>query len=129
MTVRVLVVVALLAAFAVAPVLHRRRLHRLQAHPLDATAALPHHLLEGAHRTWVLFTTPWCATCGPVEDRLRAHDPGARFVTVDATEQRDLAASLGIRSAPTVLLADGQGRVTTRLVGAEAVDRYVVTAG
>ncbi|HEX6595607.1 MAG TPA: thioredoxin family protein [Acidimicrobiales bacterium] len=127
MTVRLLVVAVLVAAFAVAPLLHRRRMRRLQEQPVDG-ASLPGHLLEGAHRTWVLFTTPWCATCGPVEERLRAHDPGARFVTVDATRDRDLAGALGVRSAPTVLLADGHGRVQTRLVGPEAVDRYVVTA-
>ncbi len=127
MTVRLLVVAVLLAAFAVAPLLYRHRMRRLQVQPVDG-ASLPGHLLEGAHRTWVLFTTPWCATCGPVEERLRAHDPGARFVTVDATREPDLAGAMGVRSAPTVLLADGDGRVRTRLVGPEAVDRYVVTA-
>ena len=128
MTARLVVVALLLAAFAVAPALHRRRLGRMQDHPADATTSLPGHLVEGAARTWVLFTTPWCATCGPVEARLRAHDPEARFVTVDATEQRDLAGALGVRRAPTVLLADDRGRVQARLVGPEAVDRYVVTS-
>ena len=85
MTARLVLVALLLAAFAVAPALHRRRMGRMQDHPADATTALPGHLVEGSSRTWVLFTTPWCATCGPVEARLRAHDPGARFVTVDAT--------------------------------------------
>lgn len=127
MTVRLLVVAALVAAFAVAPVLHRRRLRRLGEHPAGA-APLPERLVAGSARTWVLFTTPWCATCGPVEERLRAHDPEARIVTVDATEERELAGALGVRSAPTALLADDLGRVRTRLVGPEAVDRYVLTS-
>lgn len=127
MATRLLVVAVLVAAFAVAPLLHRRRLQRLDARPAPATA-LPPALVAGAHRTWVLFTTPWCATCGPVEERLRAHDPDARIVRVDATEERELAGAMGVRRAPTVLLADSSGNVRTRLVGPEAVDRYVLSA-
>jgi hypothetical protein len=90
------------------------------AHPL-----VPHSLLAGAARTWVVFTSPYCATCGPVEARLRASDPDARVVKVDATREPHLADAFSIRSAPTVLLADGAGNVTARLVGAEAVESYV----
>lgn len=127
MTVRLLVVAALVAAFALAPTLHRRRQRRLERQPFDGPA-LPERLVGGSPRTWVLFTTPWCATCGPVEERLRAHDPGARIVTVDATEERELAGALGVRRAPTALLADQRGHVRTRLVGPEAVDRYVLAS-
>jgi hypothetical protein len=89
-------------------------------HPL-----VPDSLLAGAARTWVVFTSPYCATCGPVEARLRASDPEARVVKVDATREPHLADAFSIRSAPTVLLADAAGHVTTRLVGAEAVETYV----
>lgn len=86
---------------------------------------VPARLVAGADRTWVVFTTPYCATVGSVEAHLRAHDPGARLVEIDATEEPYLAAAFDIRHAPTVLLADAAGRVRTRLVGADAVESYV----
>lgn len=89
------------------------------------TPDVPAELVAGAERTWVVFTTPACATCGPVAERLRRDDPGARVVTVDATAEPLLAGAFHVRSSPTVLLADGRGRVQARLVGAAAVDGYV----
>ena len=124
MIARAVVVLAILFAIALSARLYRSWRGRLQTeqpvHPL-----VPASLLAGAARTWVLFTSPYCATCGPVEARLRASDPEARVVRVDATQEPQLAGAFGIRSAPTVLLADGAGNVTARLVGAEAVDSYV----
>ena len=124
MIIRAAVVVAIVFAIALAGRLYRSWRGRLQseqpAHPL-----VPASLLAGAARTWVLFTSPYCATCGPVEARLRASDPGARVVKVDATREPHLAEAFSVRSAPTVLLADGAGNVTARLVGADAVDSYV----
>lgn len=75
----------------------------------------------GASRTWVVFTTPYCATCGPVTERLQAADRGAAVVTVDATRRPDLADAFRIRRAPTALLAEADGSVVHRLVGPEAV--------
>ena len=124
MTARLLVVAVMLALFAVAPVLWKRRQRSIEAGPAEHPP-VPRSLLDGADRTWVLFTTPWCATCGPVEELLRASDPDARVVKIDATRQPDLAGALAVRSAPTALLADRDGQVQARLVGAAAVDRYV----
>ncbi len=124
MIVRALIVVGILFAIALAGRLYRSWRGRLwseqPAHPL-----VPASLLAGAARTWVVFTSPYCATCGPVEARLRTSDPDARVVKVDATRDPQLADAFKIRSAPTVLLADGAGNVTARLVGAEAVTDYV----
>ena len=121
---RAIVVVAILFVIALARRLYRSWRAGVQAdapvHPL-----VPASLLAGAARTWVVFTSPYCATCGPVEAHLRASDPEARVVKVDATREPHLADAFSIRSAPTVLLADGTGHVTARLVGAEAVDAYV----
>ena len=121
---RALIVVVILLAVALAGRLYQARRARLQdekpAHPL-----VPDSLRAGARRTWVVFTSPYCATGGPVEARLRASDPSARVVKVDATREPDLADAFSVRSAPTVLLADGDGNVTARLVGAEAVNDYV----
>jgi hypothetical protein len=124
MVLRVAIVVALLALFAVAPAVYRRRQARLQRGP-DSHPPVPSALREGAARTWVVFTTPWCASCGPVEARLRASDPDARVVRVDATREPELAGAFSVKSAPTVVLADADGRVQARLVGSEAVERYV----
>jgi thiol-disulfide isomerase/thioredoxin len=82
-------------------------------------------LTAGAERTWVVFTTPFCATCEPVKARLAAADPSARLVAVDATEQPALADAFRIRTAPTALLTDADGNVLERLVGPSAVDAYV----
>jgi Thioredoxin len=118
--VRVLVVVAVLLAVGLGTRLYRSRRAALVAerpdHPL-----VPASLLDGAERTWVLFTTPYCATCGPVEEHLRAADPEARVVRVDATREPHLADAFRVRTAPTIVLADAGGRVQQRLVGAEAV--------
>ena len=97
---------------------------RLQA-PVVAARRVPPELLDGADRTWIVFTTPYCATCGPVRDRLATDDPTARVVTVDATREPHLADAFEVRSAPTVLLADARGHVQARLVGAPAVRDYL----
>lgn len=126
--VRGVVVVTILFAIALVGRMYRAWRAGLRterpAHPL-----VPASLRAGAERTWIVFTTPFCATCGPVEAQLRASDPGARVVKVDATREPHLAQAFSIRSSPTVLLADGGGNVTARLVGAEAVRDYVAGGG
>jgi len=122
--VRAGVVIGLLLAVALGTRLYHRWRAGLQADRPDHPD-VPASLLAGAPRTWVVFTTPYCTSCGPVEAGLRASDPGVRLVKVDATRDPVLANAFSVRSAPTALLADGQGRVMARLVGAEAVDRYV----
>ena len=82
-------------------------------------------LAAGHDETWVVFTTPYCATCGPVIDKLTS--AATRVVTVDATEHPDLAGALRIKAAPTAVLSDAQGRVQQRLVGPAAVESYLAT--
>jgi thioredoxin-like negative regulator of GroEL len=60
-----------------------------------------------------------------VKEQLAADDPGANIVTVDATREPHLADAFAVRSAPTVLLADADGAVQARLVGAPAVRDYL----
>ncbi len=124
---RGIVVLVLLFAVALAARLYRQWRMRVQTAQPDHPT-VPESLRAGAERTWVVFTSPFCATCGPVADRLQASDPGARVVKVDATREPHLADAFSVRSAPTVLLADGDGRVQARLVGAEAVETYVAGA-
>lgn len=120
---RPLIVLALVAGFALARVLYRRWRAGLHAESRDVPA-LTADLLAGADRTWVVFTTPWCASCDTVTSHLSAHDPDARIVKVDATDDPALAGAFHVRAAPTVLLADGDGAVRRRLVGAAAVADY-----
>jgi hypothetical protein len=125
-SVRAVIVVALLFGLALVTRLYRQWHAGLAARPVgDHLPALPGRLVVGATRTWVVFTTPFCASCGPVERRLREAEPDSRVVVVDATEEPALADAFHIRSAPTVLLADGAGRVERRLVGATAVADFL----
>lgn len=118
--VRVLVAVAILLVVGLGTRLYRsRRAARVAEQPRHPR--VPASLLDGAERTWVLFTTPYCATCRPVEEHLRAADPDARVVKVDATREPGLAEAFRVRTAPTIVRADAAGRVQQRLVGAEAV--------
>jgi len=86
---------------------------------------VPATLLAGADRTWLVFTTPYCAACGPVEESLRTSNPGVRVVRVDATREPALARAFRVRSAPTAVLADAEGRVQAHLVGTDAVHRWI----
>jgi hypothetical protein len=121
---RALVVVALVLGLALARRLYLQWRAGLQNERRDHPS-IPRALLDGAPRTWVVFTTPYCASCGPVEERLRQSDPESRVVKVDATRQPALADAFHVRSAPTVLLADHEGTVQARLVGASAVENYI----
>ncbi len=121
---RLLVVLVLAFAVLLVARLYRQWRHQVRTES-PSTPLIPLSIRAGAERTWVIFTTPLCASCGPIEARLRAWEPGSNVVRIDATEQPQLSNAFKVRSAPTVLLADGDGRVQARLVGAEAFDRYV----
>jgi len=121
---RVFLVVAILFLLLLVPSIYRQR-RQAAARSRRPLPQVPTRLLAGAERTWVVFTTPYCASVGSVEAQLRAHDPGARLVEIDATLEPYLARAFDVRRAPTVLLADATGRVQARLVGTEGVDAYV----
>jgi hypothetical protein len=124
--VKFVVVALIVAGLVIAKRMYVQYQARLQRGPgRHALPAVPASLLDGADRTWVVFTTPYCASCGPVKEQLAADDPGARIVTVDATREPHLADAFAVRSAPTVLLADAFGAVQARLVGAPAVRDYL----
>lgn len=120
MVLRAAVVVLLLVGFVGARVLYARWRRHIE-NDAGAVPRMPAALVNGA-RTWVVFTTPMCASCGPVTELLRSD---GRVVTVDATTEPALADAFRIRSAPTALLADAAGEVQARLVGMAAVDGYV----
>ena len=117
-------VVAILVLLLLVPPIYRQR-RRAATQARRPLPTVPARFLAGAERTWVVFTTPYCASVGAVEAQLRAHDPGARLVEIDATVEPYLAQAFDVRLAPTVLLADATGNVRARLVGTEGVDAYV----
>jgi hypothetical protein len=120
MTLRLAIVAALVVVMLAGRLAHARRRARL-AGDTGPVPAVPSRLLGPGERTWVVFTSPLCALCGPVTERLRAADPDGTVVTVDATREPELARSFRVRSAPTVLLADRSGTVARRWVGADAL--------
>ncbi len=122
--IRLFVVVVLLFAILLLGRLYRQWRAGVRA-DRPTTPLVPQSIRAGAERTWVVFSTPYCASCGPIAARLRVSDPTANVVMVDATEQPGLAGVFRVRSAPTVLLADADGRVKARLVGVAAFDDYV----
>ena len=125
--VRLAVVAALLAGVAVVTLWYRRRAALDAGRGVVGFGGLPAELYAGAP-TWVIFTTPVCASCAAVEALLRQAFPHHEVVKVDATERPDLADAYEVRRAPTTLFADANGRVLERLVGPEAVRDFVGTA-
>ena len=121
---KLLIVAVIVLVLVVGRRLYLQWQARLQQAPATSPR-VPAELLGDGDRTWVVFTTPFCASCGPVKEQLADQDPGAEIVTVDATREPHLAGAFAVRSAPTVLLADATGTVQARLVGAPAVRDYL----
>lgn len=96
---------------------------RRGAHDLDP---LPVEFRHGV-ATWLIFTTPVCASCSAVNAALLDAFPHHRVEKVDATQRPELADRYGVRRAPTTLLADANGIIIERLVGPEAVRDFVGT--
>ncbi len=113
---RLIAVAAVAAVIVLVALRYRTRARRLSGLRTAEPAVEP-ALTAGAPRTWVVFTTPYCAACGPVIERITALDGTARLVVIDVGDRPDLARRHDVRAAPTVLLADATGAVRARLVG------------
>jgi hypothetical protein len=123
---RLVVVGLVLALVVVAAGLYRR--HRARAAAVIGPRTVPARLRLGSDRTWVVFTSPYCASCGPLVEFLRRSDPAAQVVTVDASVDVTMARDFGVMSAPTTVLADADGHVIDRFVGTRPVHRYLSDA-
>ncbi len=80
----------------------------------------------GADATFLQFSTTTCAPCRTVRRVLgdyAAAAPGVAHVEVDAEERLDLARRHRVLRTPTVLVLDGDGRVTGRLGGVPTPDQ------
>lgn len=114
MGMRLLILVLVLAIVAVGARAYfaaRRRERDVRGLP-----RLPREMARG-NATWVVFTSEFCATCGPVKERIRRLDPTADVIDVDVADRPDLARSYRVRTAPTVLFVAANGRVHARFVG------------
>lgn len=136
MLLRLLLVLVLLGLGAVLTAAYRRRRNADEALGAvdlgsgeDRWPDLPSELGPTDEPTWVIFTTPLCASCDAVRADLVAHSPGSLVLTVDATERPDLSDRYGVRRAPTTILAAPGGRITERLVGPEAVRNHLRDPG
>ncbi|KAA0233320.1 MAG: hypothetical protein JJLCMIEE_00403 [Acidimicrobiales bacterium] len=119
---RLLVVALLVVVMAFVALIRRRQSSRST---LDGQTRLPDDLVGGSPVTWIVFTTPYCVSCDAVAEMLRADDPAAWVRVTDVSERPDLVRELGIRRAPTTLLADTDGRIRLKLVGLEAVREHL----
>lgn len=124
---RLILVLVLLSWVMIAWAIRRRRL--VEAQQVRAGDRLPAELRSRSRRTWVLITSPLCATCGPAAERLRELDPRSRVTTIDASERPEMAKRLRARAAPTLILADRDGYVRERSVGPEAVNQFLEKVG
>ena len=112
----VLVIAASLGALAVGGyTLYRRRWTAAPERlPIDQLGL---ELMSGCC-AFVIFTSPSCRPCktaiAVVERVVSGSTAPTEIVTVDATEDPDLAISLGIRTIPTVFLITASGHVVTR---------------
>lgn len=124
MTVRVFILLVLAAGILW---LRWRMRTRAAADRNRSTGGLPRvpSALRGGSSAWVIFTTPACVACRSVEQMLAEQRPGERVVRVDATTDPELAQRWKVQRAPTTLLADNNGKVVARLVGAEAVRQHL----
>ena len=132
-------VVVLAAVVAIVTALYRRRTAADEAKgAVDASGAdrwppLPAELCDAGPderlppATWVIFTTPLCASCAAVQAELESSFPHHHVVKVDATERPDLADPYELKRAPTTLLAGPDGRILERLVGPESVLSFIGT--
>lgn len=112
---RLLVVLALALVCVAAAWLARR----WQGRGVAPGASVPAGLVPSGEPSWLVLTTPWCASCGPVIERLEAAGE-LPVVVVDLAERPEVSRALDVRQAPTVLKVGADGLVLERRTGAGA---------
>ena len=121
---RIALVVILVVVFALAKLWYDRRSASVADRSSLDLPPLPDHL-RGPGRTWVVFATEFCATCGPVTERLRATHPRDTVHKVLVEEHAALADAYAVRTAPTLLEVAPSGAIVHSVAGAAAVLGHV----
>jgi thiol-disulfide isomerase/thioredoxin len=113
------------------PVRARREDQQMPVERLDDTllAALG---VAPAEATLLQFSSAFCAPCRAVRrvsSEVAAMLPGVRHVEVDAESHLDEVRALNIWRTPTLLVLDGQGRVTKRATGVPTKPQLIAALG
>jgi thiol-disulfide isomerase/thioredoxin len=128
--VRLLLVLGLLTAVAVAGRLWQRRDGHVRA-PEEGELITSEHLddlgldLRGAEAGAVLLGSPHCSPCEAVKrvlGELADHRPSFRWVAVDAALHLGLAEAHRVMRVPTLFLVDPAGRILARTSGVPRLD-------
>jgi hypothetical protein len=90
--------------------------------PFSHLPLVPAQVMRGADRTWVVFTTPDCASCRAIATRLRASEPASHVTEVDTRSEPRLAEAFLVHQLPAVILANRYGQVEARLIGLSAIN-------
>ncbi|SNY32929.1 thioredoxin family protein [Paractinoplanes atraurantiacus] len=88
--------------------------------------------VEEAKATLLQFSSAFCAPCRAVRrvsSEVAAMVPGVRHVEVDAESHLDAVRALGIWRTPTLLVLDGEGRVTKRATGVPGKPQLIAALG
>jgi thiol-disulfide isomerase/thioredoxin len=85
-----------------------------------------------AEATLLQFSSAFCAPCRAVRrvsSEVAAMLPGVQHVEVDAESHLDEVRALDIWRTPTLLILDGQGRVTKRATGVPTKPQLIAALG
>jgi thioredoxin-like negative regulator of GroEL len=128
-TLRLVIVIAVLAASAAFGLWRRRRDGRLRAVDPRAGAALTAADLAeelGSRATLLQFSSEFCAPCRATHrllGQVAAPLPGVRHVELDVAEHLGLTRRLNVLRTPTVIVLDGDGHPVHRFSGVPRLDQ------
>lgn len=83
----------------------------------------------GEHATIVQFSAPVCAPCRAakvIASEIASAVPGVTHLEVQAEEHLDLVQQFKIMRTPTILVLDGQGRLSARISGVPRRDELLI---
>lgn len=86
----------------------------------------------GSAATFVQFSGPFCAQCGPTRRLLQEISEqydGVVHIDIDCEERMDLVRQYGVMRTPTVLILDPTGMIVKRGVGTPRKIDVVATLG